>query len=183
MFQHNHYTHTLIIWSLIQLHRKFRLGSFTTEDEMVGWHHQLNGHESEQALGVADEQGTLACCSPWGRKELDTAEQLNWTELMCVCVCVCVCIYTKWSEVKVTQLCPTLCDPMGYTVLGILQARVPEWVAFSFPREFSQPRFPTLQADSLPAEPPGKPIYNILNFKSLIICYIQLKTGISIDSL
>ena len=108
----------------------------------------------------------------------------NWTELnWCVCVCVCVCIYTKWSEVKVTQLCPTLCDPMGYTVLGILQARVPEWVAFSFPREFSQPRFPTLQADSLPAEPPGKPIYNILNFKSLIICYIQLKTGISIDSL
>ena len=44
----------------------------TTEDEMVGWHHPLNGHEFEQALGVSDRQGGLACCSPWGRKELDT---------------------------------------------------------------------------------------------------------------
>ena len=43
----------------------------TTEDEMVGWHHRLNGHEFEYALGVGDGQGVLACCSPWGRKELD----------------------------------------------------------------------------------------------------------------
>ena len=42
-----------------------------TEDEMVGWHHQLNGHEFEQTLGVGDGQGSLACCSPWGRKESD----------------------------------------------------------------------------------------------------------------
>ena len=48
-----------------------------TEYEMVGWHHQLNGYESEQAPGVGDGQGSLGCCSPWGRKELDTAEQLN----------------------------------------------------------------------------------------------------------
>ena len=41
----------------------------TTEDEMVGWHHWLNGHEFEQALGVGDGQGSLACCSPWGGKE------------------------------------------------------------------------------------------------------------------
>ena len=46
----------------------------TTEDEMVGWHHRLNGHESEQAPRVGDGQGG---CSPWGRKELDTTEQLN----------------------------------------------------------------------------------------------------------
>ena len=52
----------------------------TTEDEMVGWHHRLDGHESEQALGVGDGQGGLACCSPWGHKELDTPERLNWTE-------------------------------------------------------------------------------------------------------
>ena len=52
----------------------------TTEDEMVGWHHWLNGHEFESTLGVGDEQGGLVCCSPWGRKELDTTEQLNWTE-------------------------------------------------------------------------------------------------------
>ena len=53
----------------------------TTEDEMVGWHHRLDGHEFEPALGVGDEQGGLACCSPWGRRELDVTEQLNWTEL------------------------------------------------------------------------------------------------------
>ena len=46
----------------------------TTEDEMVGWHHQLNGHEFEQAAGVGDGQGGLACCSPWGHKESDTTE-------------------------------------------------------------------------------------------------------------
>ena len=44
---------------------------------MVGWHHQLNGHEFEQALGDCEGQGSLVCCSPWGIKELDTTEQLN----------------------------------------------------------------------------------------------------------
>ena len=48
-----------------------------TEDEMVGWHHQLNGHEFEQALGVGDGQGGLACYSPWCRRESDTAERLT----------------------------------------------------------------------------------------------------------
>ena len=48
---------------------------------MVGWHHRLNGHESEQTLGVGEGQGSLACCSPWGRKESDTTEWLNWTDL------------------------------------------------------------------------------------------------------
>ena len=52
-------------------------GKGTTEDKMVGWHHQFNGHEFEQAPGVGDGQGSLACCSPWGCKELDTTEQLN----------------------------------------------------------------------------------------------------------
>ena len=42
------------------------------EDEMVGWHHQLNGHKFEQTLGDGEGQGSLACCSPWGRKESDT---------------------------------------------------------------------------------------------------------------
>ena len=44
---------------------------------MVGWHHRLNGHEFEQALGAGDGQGSLACCSPWGHKESDTTEHLN----------------------------------------------------------------------------------------------------------
>ena len=48
-----------------------------TEDEMVGWHHRLNGHEFEQILGVDDGQGGLACFSPWGHKESDTNEPLN----------------------------------------------------------------------------------------------------------
>ena len=52
-----------------------------TEDEMVGWQHWLNGHEFEQALGVGDGQGGLACCSPWGRKESDMTEWLNWSYL------------------------------------------------------------------------------------------------------
>ena len=50
-----------------------------TEVEMVGWHHWLDGHEFEQALGVGDGQGSLACCSPWGHKESDTTEWLSWT--------------------------------------------------------------------------------------------------------
>ena len=49
----------------------------TTEDEMVGWHHRLYGHEFKQALGVGDGQGSLACCSPQGCKESDTTEWLN----------------------------------------------------------------------------------------------------------
>ena len=52
-----------------------------TEDEMVGWHHRLNGHEFGWTPGVGDGEGGLACCSSWGRKESDMTEQLNWTDL------------------------------------------------------------------------------------------------------
>ena len=52
----------------------------TTEDEMVGWHHQLDGHEFEQAPGISDGQGSLEYYSPWGHKESDTTEGLNWTD-------------------------------------------------------------------------------------------------------
>ena len=62
-----------------------------TEDEMVGWHHQLDGCEFEQVLGVGDGQGSLVCCSPWGHKESDTTELLNWRVgndfLFCLFVC------------------------------------------------------------------------------------------------
>ena len=54
----------------------------TTEHEMAGWHHWLEGHEFGWTPGVGDGQGGLACCDSWGRKESDTTEQLNWTELM-----------------------------------------------------------------------------------------------------
>ena len=56
-----------------------------TEHEMVGWHHQLNEHEFEQALGVGDGQGGLACCSLWGRQELDPTGQLKWTDWFKTC--------------------------------------------------------------------------------------------------
>ena len=52
----------------------------TTEDEMAGWHHWLNAHESEWTLGVGDGQGGLACCRSWGHKESDTTERLSSTE-------------------------------------------------------------------------------------------------------
>ena len=51
-----------------------------TEDEIIGWHHQLDGHEFEQAPGVVDGQRSVAWCSPWGLKKSDTAKWLNWTE-------------------------------------------------------------------------------------------------------
>ena len=61
-----------------------------TEDEMVGWHHRLNGHEFEQALGDGKGQGSLACCSPWGPKESNMTEQLNNSQLTMV----------EWFQVK-----------------------------------------------------------------------------------
>ena len=72
-------------------------------------------------------------------------------------------LFNYTCKVKVVQSCPTLCDPMAYTVHGILQARILEWVAFPFskdprdPNPGIEPKSPTLQADSLPAEPQGKP--------------------------
>ena len=58
----------------------------TTEDEMAGWNHWLDGHESRWIPGVGDGQGGLVCYDSWGRKESDTTERLNWTELIDVYV-------------------------------------------------------------------------------------------------
>ena len=52
------------------------------EDEIVGWHHQFDGHEFEQAPGIGNGQGSLVCCSPWGHKESDTTEQLNNNDML-----------------------------------------------------------------------------------------------------
>ena len=70
----------------------------TTEDKMAGWHHRLDGRESEWTPGDGDGQGGLACCDSWGHKESDTTEWLNWTELN--------------VKVLIIQLCLTFCDPM-----------------------------------------------------------------------
>ena len=65
----------------------------TTEDEMIGWHHQLDEHEFETILGVGDGQGSLACYSIWGCKQLNTTEWLNWTDLyLIVCLIARLCL-------------------------------------------------------------------------------------------
>ena len=106
----------------------------TTEDKIVGWHHWLNGHEFEQALGVGDGQGSLVCCCPWGRKESDTNEQQNWSDrVLCA---------------KLFQPCPTFCVPMDYSLPAfsvdrILQVRTLEWFDKASFRGSSRPRDPT----------------------------------------
>ena len=67
-------------WKRLWCWERWKSGEEATEDEMVGWHHWLNGHEFEHSLGIDDGQGSLVCCSPWSCKELDTTEWLNWTE-------------------------------------------------------------------------------------------------------
>ena len=67
-----------------------------TEDEMVGWHHRLDGHEFEQAPGVSDGQGILVCCSPCGCKESDTTERLIWTKPPPPRVCFFFVIFTSF---------------------------------------------------------------------------------------
>ena len=126
---------------------------------MVGWHHTNSGHEFEQALGVDDRQGSLACCSPWGRKELDMTE--HWTELNMLSVCL------------VAQSCPTLCDPMDYSpqgspVYGIIPARILEWAAISSSRRSSNPETesmipaaPALAGRFFTTEPSGTIIYMV----------------------
>ena len=73
----------------------------TTEDEIVGWHHQLYGHEFEETLGAGDGEGGRVCCSPWGRKQLDTTERLNWTELLFLSPCP---VFLPWYHIIVTSL-------------------------------------------------------------------------------
>ena len=89
----------------------------TSEDEMIGWHHRFNGHEFEQAPGVADGQGSLECCRPWGCKELDMTERLNWTVS--------------------NFLQPMDYSPPGSPIHGVSQASILEWVAISFSRTSS----------------------------------------------
>ena len=101
--------------------------------------------------GVGDGQEGLVCCRPWGRKESDTTEQLNWTEL------------SHFSHVWLFATLWPVSPPVS-SIHGILQARILEQVAMPSSRRSSQgwnPRIklrsPALQADSLPSEPPGKP--------------------------
>ena len=137
---------------------------------MVGWHHQPDGHEFEQTLGDGKGQASLACWSPWGRRESDTTERLNnkrrhswhslWEKGAWGCLSTCgfqVHVSRSWARLNenaclplvavesVAQLCPTLrdpgdCSPPGSSIHGILRARILEWVAMPFSRGSFQPR-------------------------------------------
>ena len=157
-----------------------------TEDEMAGWHHWLDGHESEWIPGVGDGQGGLACCDSWGRKESDTTEWLNWTELNGYVFLKCGKYQEKIHSLEqgrsdceyqmgyatspcatLLQSCLTLCNvmdcsPPGSSVHGIYQARILEWVAVSFsrgifPTQGSNPHLLHWQVDSLPLCHLGSP--------------------------
>ena len=71
-----------------------------TEDEMVGWHHRLNGHEFEQDPGDGEGQGSLACCSPWGCKESDMTERLNSNDYVTINIFKCPPSLSKVLQVR-----------------------------------------------------------------------------------
>ena len=77
----------------------------TTEDEMAGWHHWLDGHEFEWPPGVGDGQGGLACCDSWGCRELDTTEWLNWTACL-TCMQGTSCKMSNWMKHKLESSWP-----------------------------------------------------------------------------
>ena len=109
-------------------------GKGQTEDETFGWY-QLDGHEFEQTPRDGEGQESLACFREWGHRvkhDLTTKQQQMYSHLVAPS-----CLKVK---VKVDQSCPTIFDPMDYTVHGIFQARILEWVAFPFSRGSSQPR-------------------------------------------
>ena len=136
------------MWRAISLEKKpwcwERLqagGEGTTEDEMVGWHHQRNEHEFEKNLRESEGQKSLPCCHPWGCKESDTISHSTTTTTH-------THKHTHSPEFKGQKLaaaaaakslqsCPTLCNPRdgsppGSPIPGILQARTLEWAAISF---------------------------------------------------
>ena len=75
----------------------------TTDDEMAWWHHWLGGHESEWTPGVGDEQGGLACCDSWGRKELDMTEWLNWAEVNFLSMRIVNTLLIKSKSIKLCK--------------------------------------------------------------------------------
>ena len=109
---------------------------------MVGWHHQLNGHEFEQTLGDSEGQGSLVCCSLQGWKMSYTTQQLNNNNPINT-IGYIELYYAAAAAAKSLQSCPTLCDPIDGSppdsaILGILQARTLQWVAISFSRTVLQ---------------------------------------------
>ena len=91
----------------------------TTEDEMAGWHHWLDGNESEWTPGVCDGRGGLACCNSWGLKESDTTERLNWTELNWICI-----LTVSWRILILYSKFESKCDkksPFVFCTFNVLK--------------------------------------------------------------
>ena len=95
----------------------------TAEDEMIGWHHRLDGHEFEQALGVSDRQGGLACWSPWERKMSDKNKRLIWNDYRAIPL---LCIYPEETIIE-----KDTCIPLFISAL------------FTIARTWKQPRYPS----------------------------------------
>ena len=106
------------------------------EDKMFGWHHQLNGHEFEQAPGVGEGQGNLACCSPWDRKESDTTEWLNNNKYDHVFASLIIWVTVSVNCCSVAKSCPTLCNLMDCAYQASLSLDSPgkntEWMGCHF---------------------------------------------------
>ena len=85
-----------------------------TEDEMVGWNHQLHGHEFAQAPGVGEEQWAFVCCSPWGYKESDMTEWLNWTERITeqILFVIGMSLQQDWGSLRPQHISPVKFAPM-----------------------------------------------------------------------
>ena len=147
-----------------------------TEVEVVGWHHWLDGHEFEQALGVSDGQGSLVCCSPRGHKQLDMTEWLKWTEILfphyfCNLKMNEHTLNLKRDEVwgwldmvihySLTQSCPVLCDPMNCSRLGFLSFTVPSNLLKLMPIESMMP------SNHLILSPTSLPALNLSEHKGL----------------
>ena len=127
----------------------------TIEDEMAGWHHWLDGRESEWTAGVGDEQGGLACCDSWGHKESDTTQRLNWTEL-----------HGWWlKSLSRVQLFATPWTVAHQAPPSMGFSREEYWSGLPFPSPGDlpypgiEPRSPTCRQDALTSEPTGKPSY------------------------
>ena len=124
---------------------------------------------SSRSWGWIENSGVLQSMGSQ-RVRHDWVIELNWLALRCIFSAA----FVKVNEAKVPQSCLTLCNPVDYRVPEILQARILEWVALPFlgdlPNPGIKPRFPSLLADSLPAEPPGKPCFFkiIMSIKSAL---------------
>ena len=138
----------------------------TTEVEMVGWHHQLKGHEFEWTLGVGDGQGGLACCGSWGHKELDTTEQLNWTvkgfgiinKAEVYAFPEFSCIFYDTTDIGNLISGSSAFSKSSLYILKFIH--ILSGLSFPSPGDLPhpgiQPASPALQADTLQSEPPGK---------------------------